>query len=70
MVKKPKKKVVSGLSKKSEPIPSLSCVRMPTEGLNHGEYRVRIPLNYMIKAYEVPAAWFEFRFIGLKKGKI
>ena len=63
MVKKPKKSLNSGLS---DPIPELKCIRMPDKGANNGQYCVSIPLKYMVKAYEVPAAFFEFRFIGMK----
>lgn len=63
MVKRTKKSQISELS---EPIPELKCVRMPTKGLNNGEYSVTIPLKYMVSAYKYPAAFFVFKFVGMK----
>ena len=51
---------------KSEPIPSLECTQRPHKGSNDGIYEVTIPIKYLIKAVEVPAAFYKFRFIGLK----
>lgn len=52
--------------KKIEPIPTLTCTKKPDPQCNNGFYKVSIPLKYMISAYEKPAAFFEFQFIGLK----
>lgn len=52
---------------KPEPIPILVCTKKPTKGKNDGYYTVSIPLKYMIAAYEKPAAFFVFKFVGLKE---
>lgn len=54
------------MPKKKESIPSLICTNKPTKGKNDGLYEVSIPLKYIIKACEAPAAYFVFKFIGLK----
>lgn len=54
--------------KKSDPLPQLTCTTMPTKGLNNGEYSVSIPLEYMLDAYKVPAAFFVFKFKGMRYG--
>ncbi len=51
--------------KKKEPVPSLSCTKKADKGCNNGMYKVTIPLKYMVAAYEKPAAFFEFRFVGM-----
>lgn len=52
--------------KKIDPIPVLECTKKPNPNCNDGFYKVSIPLKYIIKACESPAAYFEFQFIGLK----
>lgn len=44
----------------------LICTKKPSKGSNDGFYEVKIPLIYMTQALEVPAAFYSFRFIGLK----
>lgn len=51
---------------KKDPIPELKVLKKPSKGCNNGFYEVIIPLKYMVDAYKVPAAFFSFRFIGLK----
>ena len=51
---------------KNEPIPELLVTRKPSKGLNNGEYTITIPIAYLIKAVETPAAFYKFKFIGLK----
>lgn len=53
-------------NKKIDPIPELTCTTMPTKGSNNGEYTITIPLKYMVDAYKAPAAFFVFKFKGLK----
>lgn len=50
---------------KSEPVPTLKCVQDARSGSNDGVYEVSIPLKYMVKAYECPAAFFVFKFRGM-----
>lgn len=53
-------------TKKIEPIPELKCIKKPSKGCNDGFYEVVIPLKYMVDAYKVPAAFFVFKFVGLR----
>lgn len=55
------------MPKKPEAIPELICTKKPTKGKNDGLYEVTIPLKYIIKACEAPAAYFVFKFIGIKE---
>ena len=66
MAKNPKKGKISQKPVLSDPIPQLSCVQMPHSGANDGIYEVSIPLKYMVAAYERPAAYFVFKFVGLR----
>lgn len=50
-----------------DPIPQLLCIKKPTKGKNDGVYSVKIPLKHMVSAYENPAAFFVFNFIGIKE---
>ena len=50
---------------KSDPIPELLCLQKPRRGTNDGVYEITIPIKYLIKAVEVPAAFYKFKFIGL-----
>lgn len=44
----------------------LFCTKAPDEGCNNGYYEVKIPLIYMTEALKQPAAFYSFRFIGLR----
>jgi hypothetical protein len=61
MVVKAQKKYVY-----KEPIPSLTCIKKPSKRQNDGIYTVTIPIAYLIKAIEVPAAFYKFKFVGLR----
>ena len=57
------------LSQKQElckEVPKLVCHKCPSEGLNDGEYTVTIPLEYVLAALKAPAAYFVFKFVGLR----
>ena len=58
----------SSISGKKGEIPQLICVRMPDKGANDGMYEVIIPLEYVLAAVKAPAAFFVFKFVGMKEG--
>lgn len=62
-VKSLKKPQDTGLSKT---IPKLVCLKKPDVKCNNGFYEVVIPLEYIIEACKVPAAYFSFKFVGLR----
>lgn len=64
----PKKSIRTNSITDTKYIPELKCIKLPSKGCNDGYYQVSIPLKYMIAAYEKPAAFFVFKFIGMKKG--
>ena len=69
MATKAKSRRLSQKQELCKEIPSLTCSRMPSEGLNDGEYTVTIPLEYVLAALKAPAAYFVFKFIGMKGTK-
>jgi len=44
----------------------LICTKAPDKGANNGYYEVKIPLIYMTEALQQPAAFYKFKFIGLR----
>ena len=51
----------------SKEIPQLIMTQMPHAGANDGMYEVIIPLEYVLAALKAPAAFFVFKFVGLKE---
>ena len=68
MSKTTKKLQKSGTKDLNEPTPQLVCTKLPTSIRNNDAiYRVRIPFKYML--LNQTAAWYEFRFIGMRYEK-
>lgn len=50
---------------KLDPIPKLTCIKKSSRGKNDGLYSISIPLEYIIEAVKTPAAYYEFKFVGI-----